>query len=367
MIKVLVIDDSLFMRTLVSDMLNSNPEIKVIGTAKNGKEAMNKILKLKPDCVTLDLAMPDWDGLTTLEQIMVQYPTPVVILSAHSKEDADITIKCLEAGAVSFVLKPSGEISLDIEKVRLRLIEEVQAASRVDVQKLEVRKRARRITHDGRRTTDDGRRVVIIGASTGGPQALEKILSSLPINFPFPIIIVQHMPTKFFTDSFAKHLGSICDLDVRVAEDSELLRSGRVYLVPAGYQLILKASSVVRIPSSERNTEHEIRNTEQSIRNTDVMICLNKARTGLLSPSIDITMESAVKVYDGNTLGIILSGIGRDGCAGMKAIKTSGGKTIAQDETSLIFGMPKEVIHAGYADKVLPAEKIAEAMMEYAS
>jgi two-component system chemotaxis response regulator CheB len=343
-IRVLVIDDSLFMRTLITDMLNSDPEIKVIDTAKNGEEAVNKIIKLKPGCVTLDLVMPGCDGLTTLEHIMGQCPTPVVIVSAHSKGDADITMECLNAGAVSFVLKPSGELSLDIDKVRLRLIEEVKAASKVDVAKIAL-PAGKGPKHRGRKPITLGK-IVIIGASTGGPQALEKILFSLPVNFPFPIIIVQHLPTSFFTDSFAEHLNKTCDLEVRVAEDGEFIRPGRIYLAPAGYQLTLK-------PSSERNT--------------DVVICLNKAEPDRLNPSIDITMESAAVVYHGNALGIILSGMGHDGCAGMKAIKTSGGKTVAQDESSLIFGMPKEVINAGYADKVLPAESIADAVMEWAS
>lgn len=347
MIKVLVVDDSLFMRTLVSDMLNSDPEIKVIDTAKDGEEAVNKILKLKPDCVTLDLAMPGWDGLTTLKHIMDQCPTPVVILSAHSKGDADITIKCLNAGAVSFVLKPSGELSLDIETVKLKLIEEVQAASKVNVAKITL--------FAGKTPKRPGRKpaalnkIIIIGASTGGPQTIEKILFSLPINFPFPIIIVQHMPTRFFTNSFAEHLGRTCNPEVRVAGDGELVRPGKIYLAPGESHLML---------SSSRETKGF---------DKEVYIRLNEAKSGELTPSIDIAMKSAVSIYDGDTLGIILSGMGRDGCAGMKAIKASGGKTIAQDESSLIFGMPKEVINAGYADSVLPAENIADAMIKYVS
>jgi len=342
-IRVLIIDDSLFMRTLVSDMLNSDPEIKVIDIAKNGEEGVKKILKLKPDCVTLDLAMPGWNGLTTLKQIMEQCPTPVVILSAHSKEDADITMECLDAGAIGFVVKPSGEVSLDIERVRLRLIEEVKTASKVNLAKitLSIGKSPKQPRYEPAILD----KIVIFGASTGGPQVLEKILFSLPINFHFPIIIVQHMPTSFFTDCFAEHLGRICDLQVMVAKDKNLLSPGKIYLAPAGYQLTLK-------PSCERNT--------------NIVICLSKSKPGSLTPSIDITMESAAKIYGGNILGIILSGMGRDGCAGMKAIKTSGGKTIVQDKSSLIFGMPKEVIDAGYADKALPAEDIVEAIVEWA-
>lgn len=260
MIRVLVIDDSLFMRTLISDMLNSDPEIKVIDTAKDGKEAVNKTLRLKPDCVTLDLAMPGWDGLTTLKHIMAECPTPVIILSAHSKKGADVTIKCLNAGAVGFVLKPSGELSLDIEKVKLQLLEEVKAASKVDVVKIKplISKRSKW----PRQKPAALNKIVVIGASTGGPQTLEKILFSLPLNFPFPIIIVQHMPARFFTDSLTEHLNKACDLEVKVAEEGEILKPGRVYLAPAGFNLALKSSRVARNAScarKEHSTQHATR------------------------------------------------------------------------------------------------------------
>jgi len=200
-IKVLVVDDSLFMRTLVADMLNSDPEIEVIDTAKDGAEAVNKIPGIRPDCITLDLAMPGWDGLTTLKHIMRQYPTPVVILSAYSKKDADITIECLKVGAISFVLKPSGELSLDIETVRGLLIEEVKAAAKVDVGRIRLlgKKPERR-----RRKLIGINKIVVIGASTGGPQMLEMLLTSLPSDFSAPIIIGQHIPSRFFTESLAE-------------------------------------------------------------------------------------------------------------------------------------------------------------------
>lgn len=356
MIRVLVIDDSLFMRTLIADMLNADPEIKVIDTAKDGKEAVNKILKLKPDCATLDIVMPGWDGLATLEHIMAQRPTPVIILSAYSKKEADITIQCLNAGAVGFVLKPSGELSLDIEKVKLQLLGEVKAASKVDVVKIKplVSKRPKL----PRQKPAALNKIVVIGASTGGPQTLEKILFSLPLNFPFPIIIVQHMPSIFFTNSLTEHLNKTCDLEIKVAKEGEILKPGRVYLAPAGFNLTLKSSCVVRDASYARKE----RSTQNAVRSTGIAVSLGEADPDSLSPSIDITMESVAEVYDGDALGIILSGMGRDGCEGMRAIKSRGGKTIAQDESSLIFGMPKEVIEAGAADKVLPAEKIADAM-----
>jgi len=345
MIKVLVVDDSLFMRRLVSDMLNSEPEIKVIDTAKNGTEAIKKIPKIKPDCITLDLAMPGWDGLTSLKHIMSHYPTPVVILSAHSKEGADITIECLNAGAVSFVLKPSGELSLDIEKIKEELIKEVKAAAKVKVERIKslIAKKVQRCKGQ----LIGINKIIVIGASTGGPQTLETILSSLPFDFPVPILIAQHMPTISFTQSLAAHLDDSCQLLVKVAENNEIIQANKVYLAPGGFHMTIEP----------------LRDTRYEIRDTNAVIYLTQDESRALTPSIDITMNSVVKVYNGNAIGIILSGMGDDGVEGMKAIKEAGGKTIAQDESSLIFGMPRAVIEAGYADKILPMAEMASAMM----
>jgi len=339
-IRVLVIDDSIFMRTLVSDMLNSDPKIKVIDTAKNGKEAVEKLSKIKPDCITLDLVMPGWDGLTTLKHIMTEYPTPVVILSAYSKKDADITIKCLNAGAVGFVLKPSGELSLDIKDIKHELLEKVKAASRANVgriKKILAHKKRKQPKHKLATLN----KIIVIGASTGGPQTLEAILYSLPAKLPVPVIIVQHLPTRFFTESLAEHLNKVTDLEVRVAENAEVLQPGKVYLAPAEFQMTFKMS------------------------NTDIITSLTEVQPdSLISPSVDITMESVAKVYGGNSLGIILTGMGQDGREGMRAIKEAGGKTIVQDESSLIFGMPNAVIEAGIADEVLSVDDIADEIME---
>jgi two-component system chemotaxis response regulator CheB len=338
-IKVLVVDDSLFMRTLVSDILNSDPEIEVIDTAKDGKEAVSKITKLKPDCVTLDLMMPEWDGLTTLKHIMAECPTPCVILSAHSREGADITIDCLNAGAVGFVLKPSGELSLNIENVKHQLLKEVKAASQVNIKKIKsltapkLKKPIRRLAGAGK--------IIVIGASTGGFQALEAILPLLPGDFSLPIIVAQHVPNVFFTESLTQHLNRDCHLPVKVAEDNEIIRAGTVYLAPGGSHMTLHP-----LPSG------------------DVMFCIKQAQADTLTPSVDLAMSSIAEIFKENTVGIILSGMGCDGCKGMKSIKKHGGRTIVQDESSLIFGMPKAVIDAGIADKVLSAGEIAEAIME---
>ncbi len=347
-IKVLVVDDSLFMRTLVSEMLNSAPDIKVIETAKNGTEALKKIAKTKPDCITLDLAMPGWDGLTTLKHIMSRYPTPVVILSAHSKKDAEITIKCLNAGAIGFVLKPSGELSLDIETVKERLIQEVKAAASVSIAKIKLltAERPRR----SRRELIGIDNIVVIGASTGGPQTLEAILPPIPPDFAAPILVVQHAPSRFVTQSLAEHLNKISEVVVKDAEYNDIIQTGYVYLAPGGFRLTV---TELAGPYESGASNHERRS-----------INLTEDEPRALSPSIDITMKSVAKTYNGNVIGIILTGMGHDGREGMKAIKESGGKTIAQDESSLIFGMPKVVIDAGFADKVLPAAEIAGAIVD---
>lgn len=350
MIRVLVVDDSLFMRRLVSDMLNCDPEIEVISTARDGHEAMKKISKLKPDCVTLDLVMPGWDGLTTLKHIMAEYPTPVIILSAYSKKDADVTIECLNVGAASFILKPSGELSLDIEKIKEKLIKEVKATSRINVRKLKSLV-AKKTPKPRRKLAGINKIIVIIGASTGGPQTLNSILSSLPSDFPVPIIIVQHMPNRFFTESLAERLNDNCRLEVKVAENKEIIQEGKVYLVPGGFRATVRAKW---IPGKRQRMRESI-------------ICLKEDEPDSLSPSIDVAMISAADVYNKNSIGIILTGMGNDGVEGMKAIKESGGKTIAQDESALIFGMPKVVSEAGFADKILPASEMSDAMLELVS
>ncbi len=348
-IKVLIIDDSFVMRKLLKDILSSDG-IEITGAAKSGSEAIKKISQEKPDVITLDLMMPGWDGLTTLKHIMEEYPTPVIILSAHSKEGADITMECLEAGAVSFILKPSGELSLDIDKVANKLLEAVKTASKVDIEKLKAF-----ITPTIRKLKDKSAvpdKIIAIGSSTGGPQTLEVILSSIPENFLPAIIIVQHMPGIEFTQSLAERFKRICNLAVKVAEDNEIVTPKNIYLVPGGYSMTLQT----------------IDNRLQAInRRAEVVMHLVKDGSDDLTPSIDTTMRSIAAIYGSSAIGVILTGMGSDGAEGMEAIKNSGGKTLVQDESSLIFGMPKEVIDRGCADSILPVGKITERIVELVS
>lgn len=345
--KILVIDDSFFMRTLISDCLTSEPGMEVV-TAPSGAEALKIIPKLKPDCITLDLvlgttslgttSLPEEDGLTLLKAIMNRHPTPVIILSAHSQEGAEVTLQCLAEGAVGFVVKPSGELSLDIDKVKKQLIAEIKSALLVDRKRLLrfLEKRSgepRRSIHEERAT-----RVIILGASTGGPPVLEEIVSQLPADFPHIILVAQHMPTLFFTEQFAHRLDRNCHLSVKVAEDGEVLCGGRVYLVPSEFRTEFKQKAIIKKSA----------------------IHLTPEEPNGLTPSINAVMESAAHVWGERVTGVLLTGMGSDGLKGMEAIKKAGGKTIAQDESALIFGMPRVVIEAGLADEILPAEKIAE-------
>jgi len=341
MIRALVVDDSFFMRKLISDMLNSDPSIEVIDTARDGEEAIRKVKKEKPDVVTLDLVMPGLDGLATLKRIMAESPTPVIMLSGYTKKGADVTLDCLEAGAVSFILKPSGSLSLDIDKVREQLLEEITASANVNVKKIKLLPVKKPIL---RRVKPVKEKIVVIGASTGGPSSLELLMSTIPASFSVPILIVQHMPAKF-TQSLAEHLNRNCVLSVKEAEDGEVIQAKNVYVAPGDFHMIVKTKKI------RGYTKH--------------VICLNKdPPVNRFRPSIDVTMQSVVEVYGGNTIGIILTGIGKDGMMGMKAIKENGGKTIAQDEeSSLIFGMPRAVIENGYADKVLSLPDIGEGII----
>lgn len=339
MIRVLVIDDSLFMRRLISDMLASDPEIEVVGTAKGGQDGLRQIPKTRPDCVTLDLVMPGWDGLTTLERIVAEYAIPCVVLSAYGRKEADLGMRCLAAGAVSLVLKPSGELSLDVDRVRDRLLGEIKAAAQANRAQLGPINHGTVRRTPGTVSADTGK-MIVIGASTGGPQALAGILPSLPPGYRIPIVVVQHSPSSFLTESLAERLNATCSLPVKVAQDQETVTGSCIYLAPAGFETTVKP------------------------QDTGVIACVAGDGSGGTGPSIDVTMNSVAEVFQGNAVGVILTGLGHDGLAGMKAIKKSGGSTIVQDASALIFGMPKVVIDAGIADRVLPMHGMAEAMRE---
>lgn len=338
-IRVLIVDDSFTMRLLVSDLLISEPNIEV-ELANSGIEAIAKLPSLKPDCILLDIVMPGMDGITTLKHIMQKYPTPVIILSAHSKKNGDNFNKCLAMGAFDVIEKPSGEISFDIDTVKLELLEKIKKA--VAEPHAEFDNKKKNILHCSKLLFNSDK-LFIMGSSMGGPYAIENILSKIPANFPIPIVIIQHIPSEFFLKNLVKRLNKKCWIHVKILENQEILSGGTAYYVPYGNFIKLK-------------------------NHTSGQYCceLVKDSCQYNSPSVDSNMISIAQEFKGDLVGIILSGMGDDGLEGMKKIKAVGGLTIAQDERdAILYGMPKAVKDAGIADKVLSVESITQTMMEY--
>ena len=340
-IKVLVVDDSFFMRKLISDMLSSDPDIKIIDTAKDGEEAVNKAAKLRPNVVIMDVEMPKMDGLTALRHIMSENPMPVVMLTAMDKIGSDLAVKSFGYGAVDFVSKPSKPISLDIDKVRDELISKIKAVAEVNVKKMEFGTVKKVLIEKMFVPPPAKKEVLVIGGSTGGSRALSEILPKLHQNFPLAVLIVQHM-LKGFTQPFAERLNLQGSIEIREAEDGDPVKPGLALLAPAGQHMVVK------------------REDEK------VVVRLNRgALVNNLRPSIDVLMKSAVEIYGGRVIGVLLSGMGKDGAEGLRAIKDRGGRTIVQDEsTSVIFGMQKAAVELGCVDSVVHLNEIATKIME---
>jgi len=336
-IDVLVADDSAYMRKVVSNLLQSDEDIFVVDTARDGLDALEKIKKWKPDVVTLDVEMPRLDGLSALERIMRECPTPVVMLSSLTQEGSETTVRALTIGAVDFVPKPSGTISLDIHKVKEELITKVKVAARASVAKIG---RPAVIPPKPVYTpavvpmgTVPGK-LVIIGSSTGGPNALQQVVPRLPGNLPAGVLIVQHMPPGF-TNSLAQRLNETSQLEVREAREGDILECGKAFVAPGGQHMVLMSKTVIGL--NQDPPVHSVR------------------------PAVDVTFESAVNFYKADIVGVILTGMGYDGSRGMALVKKLGGRTIVQDEeTSVVYGMPRVVVEMGKADRILPVHKIAD-------
>ena len=347
-IRVLVVDDSAFTRKIISDMLDSDPDIIVVDVARNGKIGVEKARNLKPDVITLDVEMPVMSGLEALEIIMREIPTPVVMLSALTQEGPATTFQALEMGAVDFVPKPSGSIVLSVDEIHDILLEKVKTAAKAKVKARRIRRRPKVLQDSAAplkqksdmfvsRRSESPDNLVIIGTSTGGPSALGKVLPDLSSHVPAGILIVQHMPPGF-TKSLAERLNDICDIDVKEAEEGDRIEQGKALVAPGGYHMIVRASKKIRLSSAP-------------------------PRNGV-KPAIDNTMESAVDIYRDKLIGVILTGMGRDGMEGMARIKASGGKTIVEHEsTCVIYGMPKAVIEQGLADIVVPLHEVGKNIM----
>ena len=332
-IKVLIVDDSPFVRKALLRIFDSEPSISVVGVARNGKEAIEKTLSLRPDVLTLDIMMPVVDGIETLKVIMEQCPLPVLVLSQFTHEGAELTLKALELGAMDFVDKSSKGL-MDFLALAEEIIAKVKAIAHNEPKKLVYEPRVLS-GYRSQGIVD----VVAIGASTGGPPALEMILQKFPRDISFGVLIVQHMP-KGFTATLAERLDSMCGIHVKEAEDREKIKPGTALIAPSGLHMkTRKGSRAIRLEGEPLNLIHR--------------------------PSVDVLFQSVGEVYGERSMGVILTGMGSDGARGMGIIREKGGITLAQDEeTSVIFGMPKVAIKNGVVDKVVPLTEMAEEIIK---
>ncbi|MCK9801755.1 chemotaxis response regulator protein-glutamate methylesterase [Pseudomonas chlororaphis] len=373
-VKVLVVDDSGFFRRRVSEILSADSNIQVVGTATNGKEAIDQALALKPDVITMDYEMPMMDGITAVRHIMQRCPTPVLMFSSLTHEGARVTLDALDAGAVDFLPKNFEDISRNPEKVKQLLCEKVHSISRSNRRfssysaPAPVAAPAPAPTPAASSTSSFGSsapvrpapapapaparaavgsssvpkrkayKLVAIGTSTGGPVALQRVLTQLPANFPAPIVLIQHMPAAF-TKAFAERLDKLCRISVKEAEDGDILRPGLALLAPGGKQMMIDGRGAVKIlPGDER---------------------LN------YKPCVDITFGSAAKSYGDKVLAVVLTGMGADGREGARLLKQGGSAVWAQDEAScVIYGMPMAIVKADLADAVYGLDDIGKHLVE---
>lgn len=336
MIRVLVVDDSAVVRRVLSDALSTAPGIEVVGTAVDPYAAREKIAALRPDVLTLDIEMPRMDGLTFLEKLMAAHPLPVVVVSSLTPTSSAMALRALDLGAVGVVCKPGSQFS--IADVSRDVVQQVRAAAVARVRAPGERPPRRPVqVAEMPRTMLTTRKILAIGASTGGPRAIEDVLTALPPAGP-GTVIVQHMPVQF-TAEFAKRLNGLCGMRVAEAVDGEEVLDGKALIAPGGRHMLLQrvgATYVVRLKDLPAVNHHR--------------------------PSVDVMMHSVAKAAGANAVGVILTGMGNDGAKGLLAMREAGAHTIAQDEeTSIVYGMPKEAAAVGGAVEVLPLEKIAGA------
>ncbi len=374
-VRVIVVDDSAFMRKAISDMIESCADFEVIAKFRDGRELVEKVDKFNPDLIALDVHMRDLDGLATLKELKRMGKNyPIIMLSSATTEGSELTLECLDNGAITFITKPSGSISLDIDKVKERLIDEIKGitsnirvnkSSNIHMRQIASNKESeienkindRRVnTHFSQRKEIDNSEkpspminnkvipknkkidAVVIGASTGGPKALQQVLTKLPANLNVPVFVVQHMP-EGFTKVFAERLNKVCNLNVTEAEDGMSINRNTIYIAKGGSHMIIDSSIRVSL------------NKEPSIWG--------------VRPAVDKLFESASKVYGGNLLSVVLTGMGKDGAEGSKRIKDCGGITISEDKsTCTIYGMPKAAYETGKIDLVLPLDQICNKIAE---
>lgn len=340
--RVVVVDDSAYVRKVIKEMLSRSPLLEVVGTARDGEEALEVVEKLQPDVVTLDLIMPRMDGVAFLRTQMVRRPLPVVIVSITS-ENGEMMLRALDAGAVDMIQKPTALASDRVLEIADELIAKVRSAGQARVQILE--KPAEPLPALRRfETRATKAEIIVIGVSTGGPQALKYLLPQLPADFPVPIAVVIHMPVGY-TDFFARNLNEISPLDIREAKEAEALRPGSVMIAPAGQHLTfrrLKDGSVV--------THLDLQPSDSAHR-----------------PAADIMFQSAAEVFGSQSIGVVMTGMGSDGTKGAAWIKAQGGLILTEaEESCVVYGMPRSVMEAGLSDRSIPLSEMARAILESA-
>lgn len=361
-IRVLVVDDSSFFRRRVSEIINSESRLEVIGVATNGKEAVEKALELKPDVITMDIEMPVMDGITAVKQIMAKEPIPILMFSSLTHDGAKATLDALDAGALDFLPKKFEDIARNRDEATALLqqrVVQIAAKKRTLRRPVSSANRASTAAPVGGSTATASKPVqgrvqpaarfrpsgkkyqlTAIGTSTGGPVALQKILTRLPANYPHPILLIQHMPATF-TEAFASRLNSLCKIQVKEAQDGDALRPGVAYLAPGGKQMMVEGR-----PGSTR------------------LKIIDGGNKMNYKPCVDVTFGSAAKIYADKVLSMVLTGMGADGREGARMLKSAGATIWAQDEDScVVYGMPQAVAKAGISTEDLPLDRIAERML----
>ena len=350
-IRVVVVDDSAYSRRTISKMLDAMPNVEVVGYASNGEEGLRRIMDLKPDLVTLDLMMPKMDGFTMLRIVMATCPTPVIVISSRSEDKR--VFRALELGAVDFVAKPTRAISEELLLIRHDLQEKVRNVMSFNMAQITRQEREPAIAAH-RPSAGEGetgtiplyvpsrKDVVAIGSSTGGPQAVHKILSAFQPPFPFAVVVSQHMP-QGFTHAFAERLNRASGLEVKEAEDGDIIHRGKAFIAPGGSNLVF-----------------------QRVRNDVVARVVSPSTDDRYQPSVDVMFESVAAIYGSRSLAVVLTGMGSDGSKGVRAIKSAGGEIIAEsEETAVVFGMPREAIATGTVDRVAPLERIPDDILSF--
>lgn len=336
-IKVLVVDDSAIVRKVFTEELSKEKGITVVGTAPDPYIARDKIVRLKPDVVTLDIEMPRMDGITFLKKLMRYFPLPVIIVSSLTPKGSQLALEALSIGALEVVSKPS--VAYSVGDMSVQLADKIRAVARVSFDKKGPaipKVSPKKVSVSSKALAETTNKLIAIGASTGGTEALKVVLTSMPANAP-GILVVQHMPAKF-TTSFAERLDSLCEMTVQEAKDGDTISNGKVLIAPGNYHMLLKRSGArYYVAVKQGPLVHHQR------------------------PSADVLFDSVADYAGANAVGIILTGMGADGAKGLLKMKENGAKTIAQDEKScVVFGMPKEAIKLGAADEILPLSDVAD-------